>query len=79
MWAINTTQKYIRVSMLHKTIKKIKMMRFSSLIGIGWKTNDVECDKNGEENYGSTKRPKKTIENNKTNINKNMIQLTCDV
>jgi hypothetical protein len=36
-------------------------------------------DKIGEENRGSTKKLEKTIENNKTNINKNMIQLTYEV
>jgi hypothetical protein len=43
MWAINTTQKYILVSMLHRTIKKKKqMMRCFSPIGIRWKKSDVE-------------------------------------
>jgi hypothetical protein len=36
-------------------------------------------DKTNEENIGSTKRPEKTIEDNKTDINKNMIQLTYQV
>jgi hypothetical protein len=36
-------------------------------------------DKTSEENIGSTKKPEKTIEDNKTDINKNMIQLTYQV
>jgi hypothetical protein len=36
-------------------------------------------DENVEENYESWKKPKKPIENNKTNINKNMTQLTYEV